>query len=69
MWYLHCRSVFSRCEVMILFPAITGLPLNITDEEFTDMMSKYGIIMQDPDASKSYLIIVCDHGLFEDHCA
>lgn len=31
---------------------ITGLPLDITDEEFTDMMSKYGIIMQDPDTSK-----------------
>ena len=26
-----------------------GLPLDTTDEEFIEMMSKYGIIMQDPD--------------------
>lgn len=31
---------------------VTGLPLDTTDEEFIEMMSKYGIIMQDPDTSK-----------------
>lgn len=27
---------------------VSGLPLDITDEEFEEMMSKYGIIMKDP---------------------
>ncbi|XP_078374970.1 17S U2 SnRNP complex component HTATSF1-like isoform X2 [Oculina patagonica] len=31
---------------------VSGLPLNTTEEEFTEMMSKYGIIMQDPDTNK-----------------
>lgn len=31
---------------------ITGLPLDTSDDEFIEMMSKYGIIMQDPDTSK-----------------
>lgn len=30
----------------------TGLPLDITEEEFVELMSKYGIIMQDPDTSR-----------------
>lgn len=30
----------------------TGLPLDITEEEFIELMSKYGIIMQDPDTSR-----------------
>ncbi|EDO33511.1 predicted protein [Nematostella vectensis] len=28
---------------------VSGLPLDITDEEFVELMSKYGIIMEDPD--------------------
>lgn len=31
---------------------VSGLPLDTTDEEFIEMMSKYGIIMQDPDTGK-----------------
>lgn len=31
---------------------VSGLPLDTTDEEFIEMMSKYGIIMQDPDTNK-----------------
>ena len=27
---------------------VSNLPLDITDEEFEEMMSKYGIIMKDP---------------------
>ncbi len=27
---------------------VTGLPLDITDEEFEELMSKYGIISPDP---------------------
>ena len=27
---------------------VSGLPLDITDEEFEELMSKYGIIMKDP---------------------
>ncbi len=38
------------CDLVKSF--VTGLPLDTTEEEFTEMMSKYGIIMQDPDTSK-----------------
>ncbi|XP_048578231.1 HIV Tat-specific factor 1 homolog [Nematostella vectensis] len=31
---------------------VSGLPLDITDEEFVELMSKYGIIMEDPDTQK-----------------
>ncbi|KAJ7388733.1 HIV Tat-specific factor 1 [Desmophyllum pertusum] len=31
---------------------VSGLPLEITEEEFLEMMSKFGIIMQDPDTNK-----------------
>lgn len=31
---------------------ISGLPLNTSEDEFIEMMSKYGIIMQDPDTNK-----------------
>ncbi|XP_068757063.1 17S U2 SnRNP complex component HTATSF1-like [Montipora capricornis] len=31
---------------------VSGLPLDTTDEEFIELMSKYGIIMQDPDTGK-----------------
>ena len=31
---------------------IIGLPLDTSEDEFIEMMSKYGIIMQDPDTSK-----------------
>jgi HIV Tat-specific factor 1 len=27
---------------------VTGLPLDITDEEFEELMSKYGILSPDP---------------------
>ena len=37
---------------IILLCVITGLPLDMKEEEFIEMMSKYGIIMQDPDTSK-----------------
>ena len=36
---------------------IIGLPLDTSEEEFIEMMSKYGIIMQDPDTSKEYNVI------------
>ena len=35
-----------------------GLPLDTTEEEFIQLMSKYGIIMQDPDTSKLKIVIV-----------
>ena len=38
------------CVLMKFF--VTGLPLDTTEEEFMELMSKYGIIMQDPDTSK-----------------
>lgn len=31
---------------------VSGLPLNTSEDEFIEMMSKYGIIMQDPDTNK-----------------
>lgn len=31
---------------------VSGLPLDITDEEFEELMSKYGIIMKDPLTNK-----------------
>lgn len=31
---------------------VSGLPLDITEEKFVELMSKYGIIMQDPDTNK-----------------
>ena len=31
---------------------VSNLPLDITDEEFEEMMSKYGIIMKDPSTHK-----------------
>jgi len=31
---------------------VSGLPLDMKEEEFIEMMSKYGIIMQDPDTNK-----------------
>jgi len=31
---------------------VSGLPLDTSEEEFIEMMSKYGIIMQDPDTNK-----------------
>lgn len=31
---------------------VSNLPLDITDEEFEEMMSKYGIIMKDPSTNK-----------------
>ena len=35
-----------------LTKSFVGLPLETTEEEFLEMMSKFGIIMQDPDTSK-----------------
>jgi hypothetical protein len=39
---------------------VSGLPLDITDEEFEDMMSKYGIIMKDPLTNKLKLKLYRD---------
>jgi HIV Tat-specific factor 1 len=41
---------------------VSGLPLDTTDEEFEDMMSKYGIIMKDPLTSKLKLKLYRDEG-------
>ena len=38
-------------DTNLFFVNLAGLPLDTTDEEFVEMMSKYGIIMQDPDTS------------------
>ena len=51
----YCCIVF--CELIRSF--VIGLPLDTSDEEFIEMMSKYGIIMQDPDTSMDKLIIIC----------
>ncbi|XP_015759958.1 PREDICTED: HIV Tat-specific factor 1 homolog [Acropora digitifera] len=36
---------------------VSGLPLDMTDEEFIEMMSKYGIIMQDPDTGLLFFFL------------
>ena len=49
----YCCIVF--CDHMRSF--VIGLPLDTSEEEFTEMMSKYGIIMQDPDTSKEKTLL------------
>ena len=47
-------NFFLSCNVLVsLNPLCLGLPQDTTEEEFIEMMSKYGIIMQDPETSKS----------------
>lgn len=52
------KSIVEQCEYCCIVVAdlirsfIIGLPLNTSEDEFIEMMSKYGIIMQDPDTSK-----------------
>lgn len=44
------NSLFAMVRIIIIIILIIiGLPLDTTDQEFIEMMSKYGIIMQDPD--------------------
>ena len=51
MWYLT-SIFFLSCNVLVsLNPFCLGLPQDTTEEEFIEMMSKYGIIMQDPETS------------------
>ena len=50
-----------------------GLPLDTTEEEFIEMMSKYGIIMQDPDTglvffSFFFLLLLLLHIKFAVSC-
>ena len=53
MWYLT-SIFFLSCNVLVsLKPLCLGLPQDTTEEEFIEMMSKYGIIMQDPETSMS----------------
>lgn len=40
---------------------VSGLPLDTTDEEFIELMSKYGIIMQDPDTGKPKIKLYRDN--------
>lgn len=58
--YPFCCIVL--CDLMRSF--ITGLPLDTNEEEFIEMMSKYGIIMQDPDTSKDKKIVYCNNVQF-----
>lgn len=39
---------------------VSGLPLDITEEEFIELMSKCGIIMKDQDISKLKVKLYCD---------
>lgn len=53
MWYLTSFFFLSWNVLVSLNPLCLGLPQDTTEEEFIEMMSKYGIIMQDPETSKS----------------
>ena len=52
----------------ILTYSIPGLPLDITEEEFITLMSKYGIIMEDLETSKlRHFETILPFNLFSEH--
>ena len=51
-------SVLNVVFFVSFLPTKTGLPTDITEEEFVTLMSKYGIIMEDPETSmKSFFCV------------